>query len=343
MSGTPTPVTPASKGKKRELTSPDFDLDTKKNRLVPDTNNSEATPISEFDLEPELETMDSNTSTSTDSQSHIIIPESEMLKLSDMLKDTFRGEIVGLVNGIVEGVVNGLQDQVKELETSNNKLAEENDLLRARVATLERKVDQGEQYSRRNCLRISGVKEAPLENTDNIVMQLAAAIDADVDLPQIDRSHRLGDPTKARTRPRDIIVKFATYRSRQALFKQRTLLKERGHQGVFVNEDLTKFRSSLLYNARSLVKVKLLKGAWSSDGNILVKTMNDRVHRINELSDLFQFGFLVMGPGQPKRPPRFHRPMGPRPGGHAAGWGYAGAAGTSATEDRDMEHSDNRD
>ena len=53
------------------------------------------------------------------------------------------------------------------------------------------------------------------------------------------------------------------------------------------------------------MKVKLLKGAWSSDGNILVKTMNDRVHRINELSDLFQFGFLVMGSGQPKRPPRF--------------------------------------
>ena len=48
-----------------------------------------------------------------------------MLKLSGMLKDTFRGEIAGLVNGIVEGVVNGLQDQVKDLETSNSKLPEE--------------------------------------------------------------------------------------------------------------------------------------------------------------------------------------------------------------------------
>ena len=90
---------------RKVLTSPEFDLDTKKNRLVPYTNNSEPTPVSEIDIEPELEAMESNTSTSTDSQSHIIIPESEMLKLSDMLKDTFRGEIVGLVNGIVEGVV----------------------------------------------------------------------------------------------------------------------------------------------------------------------------------------------------------------------------------------------
>ena len=73
-----------------------------------------------------------------------------MLKLSEMLKETFRGKIVGLVNGIVEGVVDGLQEQVKELEKTNTKLSEENDLLRARIVTLERKADQIEQYSRRN-------------------------------------------------------------------------------------------------------------------------------------------------------------------------------------------------
>ena len=63
---------------------------------------------------------------------------------------------------------------MKELETSNNKLTQENDLLYARVAILERKVDQGEQYRRRNCLRISGVYKA------RNIMQPAAAIDADV-------------------------------------------------------------------------------------------------------------------------------------------------------------------
>lgn len=338
MSETHTPVTPASQGKKRELTSPEFELDTKKNKLV--TYNSEATPNFELDTEAEPETMDSNTEGK--STSHIIIPESEMLKLSEMLKETFRGEIVGLVNGIVEGVVDGLQEQVKELEKTNTKLSEENDLLRARIVTLERKADQSEQYSRRNCLRISGVKESPFENTDNVVLELAAAIDADIELPQIDRSHRLGDPTKARAKPRDIIVKFATYRNRQSFYKQRTLLKTRGHQGVFLNEDLTKHRSGLLYNARSLTKVELLKGAWSSDGNILVKDLNDKVHRVNDIADLFQFGFLVMGPGQPKRPPRYHRPAGPRPETAVAGSSYAGAARRTASGERDMEHFDSR-
>ena len=113
-------------------------------------------------------------------------------------------------------------------------------------------------------------------------------------------------------------MKFSTYRNRLTFYKQRTLLKERGHTGVFVNEDLTKFRSGLLYDARRLARVSLVKGAWSSDGNVLVKDNDEKVHRVSVISDLFQFGFLVMGPGQPSGSPR-HRRSGSR----------AGAAGRS--------------
>ena len=275
-----------------------------------------------------------NSSSSTgEKPTSIVIPDSEMLKLSSMLQDTFRGQIVGLVNDIVQGVLDGLHEQVSKFEETNKQLTEENGLLRQRIETLERKVDQAEQYSRRNCLRISGVEETALENTDNIVIKLAADIDADIQLTEIDRSHRLGDPRKARSKPRDIIVKFSTYRNRLTFYKQRTLLKERGHTGVFVNEDLTKFRSGLLYDARRLTKVSLVKGAWSSDGNVLVKDNDEKVHRVSVISDLFQFGFLVMGPGQPSGPPR-----------HRRGESRAGAAGRSyarVTTDTsgDMDHS----
>ena len=49
----------------------------------------------------------------------ITIPPSEMLKLSELLKDTFRAEIVGLFDTIVKGVVTGLQDRIESLEKSN--------------------------------------------------------------------------------------------------------------------------------------------------------------------------------------------------------------------------------
>ena len=40
---------------------------------------------------------------------------------------------------------------------------------------------------------------------------------------------------------------------------------------VFVNEDLTQRRSQLFYEARRLKKQGRLFGAWSQQGNILVK------------------------------------------------------------------------
>ena len=223
-----------------------------------------------------------------------------MLKLSEMLKDTFRGEISTIVTGIVTGVLQGLENRISSLEKTNSYLRKENKSLTARVNALESQADQAEQYSRRNCLRISGYVEDLNENTDNIVLKLADDTGSSIQLEDIDRSHRVGNPTGAKRKvPRDIIVKFATYRSRADFYKARTKLKQNGHEGVFVNEDLTKKRNGYLYEARKLVKRDMLKGAWSSDGTILVKDNSDDVHRVSSLNDLIPFGYVP--------PPSDHR------------------------------------
>lgn len=85
-------------------------------------------------------------------------------------------------------------------------------------------------------------------------------------------------------------------------------MKECGYLGVFVNKDLTKKRSSLLYQARTLVKSERLKGAWSSDGTVLIKDTEDNVHRVTSLTDLVPFGYVPAVSGQPGKPVR---PGGP--------------------------------
>ena len=59
---------------------------------------------------------------------------------------------------------------------------------------------------------------------------------------------------------------------------------------MFINEDLTKARSKLLYEGRRRVKSGQLKSAWSTDGTILIKSTNDDgadvVQRVNSISDL---------------------------------------------------------
>lgn len=128
------------------------------------------------------------------------------------------------------------------------------------------------------------VKELASENTDEFVLQIAKAVGSDIVIGDIDRSHRVGKPNPQK--PRDIIVKFATYRARQTVYKSRGLLKDNGYKNTFINEDLTRKRSSMLFKARQLVKNGHLTGAWSSDGNILVKDSDSKIHRIDSERDL---------------------------------------------------------
>ena len=199
------------------------------------------------------------------------------------------------MSGVLEGLnkkLDTLEKQNDDLRKENEDLAKANDDLQTRVTKLESAVDAAEQYSRRNCLRISGYEERTPENTDTIVLDIANAIGVDLDVRDIDRSHQLGQPGTAaepRTKHRDIIVKFSTYRARNKLYKARTLTKDKGYKGVFVNEDLTRSRSKLLYEARTRVKSGQLKSAWSSDGTVLIKTnINDEdvVSKVNSLLDL---------------------------------------------------------
>ena len=209
---------------------------------------------------------------------------------------------------VTEGTFRGAAERLNKSQSAIShmlkKLETENASLRKRVITLENQVDASEQYSRRNLLRISGVPEfisahsasiadpltAPREDTDSFVLQMCEDLGVDMSLSEIDRSHRVGNGKK---KPRDILVKFATYRSRNRLYKSRSKAKDNAkYTKVYVNEDLTKERSRLLYEARKLVKDEKFVGAWSYDGTILVKLPDDPLlHRVNtaeDLSKLFQ-------------------------------------------------------
>ena len=107
-------------------------------------------------------------------------------------------------------------------------------------------------------------------------------IGSGISLSEIDRSHRVGKLNP--NNPRDIIVKFTFYR--QKLYLTRSSLKDNGFKITFINEDLTSRRSSLLFNARALVKSGSLLGAWSSDGNILVKDLKLKIHRVTHIDEL---------------------------------------------------------
>lgn len=276
MNGNTIPVcsTPVTDSKKRELSSPLDYTDLKKSKMA----------------ESKME-------------SQIVLSSEDITAIAGVLKDTFQSEMLtprpatnidATIQAIVDGVLAGLNQKIQKLE-------KENEELRTRVCKLERDADTAEQYSRRNCLRISGIPETVTgrdgdmssqnkamlpkhEFTDEKVRKIARALEVNVDLTDIDRSHRIGIQKPGK--PRDIIVKFSTYRARNALYRARVGLKTCGYSGVFVNEDLTQIRSALFYKARQLVKDRYLNGAWTYDGTIMVKDDNQKTHRITCVSEL---------------------------------------------------------
>lgn len=282
VANTPSRSVEDSSAKKRELTSPFSPEDKllKKNR-----------PQSSSSVESFGDKMDSE-ETGTMAHTQILtLPESELEKICDIIQPSIQGNVLTAIRGditnlIKVAVAEVIDEKLAHLHSENKRLSRENSELKSRVLKLEQSLDDAEQYSRRNCLRISKFRENPTEDTDGIVLKIAETLGVRMSPGDIDRSHRIGKP--GAKQHRDIIVKFATYRARERLFANRSKLKESELNGVYLNEDLTKKRSKLLYEARTLVKADTpsLLGAWSSNGTILVKDLREGIHRVSNETEL---------------------------------------------------------
>ena len=151
--------------------------------------------------------------------------------------------------------------------------------LREKNQQLEDKLDDLEQYSRRNSIRITGIEE----NTD-VTQFLANKLDVDVG-NHIERYHPVGK-RREDGKPRPLLVKFLNYHSRSAVLKNRSKLKG---AGVFINEDLTKCRNLIASKCRALKKDHKIKNTWIRDGTIFIKMDDESVNRISTLHQLHGF------------------------------------------------------
>ena len=184
------------------------------------------------------------------------------------------GELLASVEK-VQGEVFDLKTKMEEKNTQIKKLEEKTLQQKQSISKLENSMNNLEQYSRRSCLRVFGLKEQKGENTDMLVTELVRSkLGVSLDpVKDIDRSHRTGrvrepDASSNRSsmqnpRPRPIIVKLNSYKKRKEIITNRKKLKG---SGIVIAEDLTIKNQELLSKAR---ESKHIKSAWSSDGRII--------------------------------------------------------------------------
>ena len=188
------------------------------------------------------------------------------------------------------------------------------------------KYNELEQYSRKNCINISGLPETPNEDLAAKMIQLGSKLGVTLSAADIDTTHRLGKPD--RNRARTCIVKFVRFDKRQELYAARKKLRDNTvhsalrqllnttEDGVFITENLTRANQEVMFAARQLKRGGKLYAAWSDVGRMKVRTGRDAPTKIiRKIDDLRQ----LVGDDPALEPAAAAARPGPAPAGPAAG------------------------
>ena len=239
-----------------------------------------------------------NTRQSTSTSSPFALDLIEALQDPSVVEAFRKAQIVDS-DIIADRVEAKLNKRLKKMEKELAAKDEHITTLEKRIEDLEAKADDQEQYSRRTSVRIYGVPETPGED----VLSLSKDLFEKVNLsPSINRVHRVGplrksspanpsssnetaDANPSPTSPRPILCQFVSYPDKAAVMKRRKDLSDE-YPDVHVNEDLTRKRANILFEARKLKRAKTIKDCWSFDGRLAIRDLRNVVVPIHKLSDL---------------------------------------------------------
>ncbi len=216
---------------------------------------------------------------------------------------------------ISEAVIEQLQERCESFEEENSRILQQfhqcQDEKNETINVMQKKLDDLEQNNKMSNLRIAGLEEEEDEDVHRKVMDLATQLKTKLEPKDIADARRMGPGKIGKTR--DILIKFAIRSKRDILYKNRKMLHQ-STRPVFVNEDLTQRRSHLFYEARRLKKQGRIFGAWSQEGNILIKVKERSqpkpVADYNDITILIK-GYSIKKRGGGEDPPFSIRPPHP--------------------------------
>lgn len=197
-----------------------------------------------------------------------------------------------------EDSINKNSNNIVSCEELIDALKSENISLNKSVNDLKKRVIASEQYSRSNCIEISGVPETKNENIISVVKQVANALNFKLDASMIDAAHRLSKNDKKPDLPRGIIVKFCRRFDMEEMRKRTRVKKsiaatELGYHSegtIYINLSLGRETRQLWSDVRNFKADHDFKYAWiTSAGKIFLrKTDKDNAIHITEKADLEQ-------------------------------------------------------
>ena len=111
-----------------------------------------------------------------------------------------------------------LKPKQSDLESKVNAISDDISLNYDHGKDLRFLIDRQEQYSRKNSIRIGGVREEMGEDIEKVTLEtLKKELDLDMERSEIDIAHRVGPPDD--NKPRSILVKFLCHKSKKNVMR----------------------------------------------------------------------------------------------------------------------------
>ena len=191
------------------------------------------------------------------------------------------------------GIRNELSDFKKDFEKLGSNLSvarQVNSVLRERVTSLERQCWSNSQYSRRECLELTGIPKTSDNNTlESTVLKIFEKLEVNVDPSNVEDCHWIS----SKNGPKRVIVKVSKHKDASKIRSSKRKLKDMDltsigiNNPVYINDSLCTYYKMLWRKCKSLRMNKLIHSFWVTNGSIRLRTVeNGRTNEITHLSDL---------------------------------------------------------
>ena len=180
-----------------------------------------------------------------------------------------------------------LRKDFKKIESPLSVSKNVNSKLHERLVALERQCWGNNQYSRRECLEITGVPDSvSYDDLEKTTIKIFDKLDVAIEPPNIEDYHWLKS-----NGPKKVIIKFARRKDANLIWKNKNKLKGMNlcsvgiNNPVFINDSLCSYYKMLWRKCKKLWSSKYIHAFWVSNGTLRLKlTENGRF--IFVISDL---------------------------------------------------------
>lgn len=181
--------------------------------------------------------------------------------------------IADMVMTRLSGVVDQLTGRVNELEVKVAQVENINKTLLSRMGQIE-------QFNKRKCLRVYGIKEEKNENLPQVLSDFfRSKLHLDLHAKDINSCYRIKGRDKVTDEAKPIFVEFSSLSCKNSIYVNKSKL--RGTK-VVVREELARSRHDLFVAASSKFG---RKNTWTQGGRVFVK-LNGKKAAISSMEEL---------------------------------------------------------